>query len=437
VELLSRVASPRFSAEQQAVVDRVLAAPGSSLAAKIAAVTGPPGSGKTTLSKGIMGGCARLFGQGSAMALSPTGKAARRFTEVTGHPCATIHRALIAWERAAKAADDPGATGNAEWNAPEGIVPRGALRAVLVDEASMVDMQLMLRLMRALPPWTERIVLVGDADQLPSVGAGCVLRDLMASGRVPTFRLTQIYRQDDRSWIRVNTQRINRGERPVADPQAIDYFERLHEDDAGAAIDSVVALAKERPGAQVLTPTNRGALGAENLNRLVREAVNPAAGRTGWKAGDIEFLRGDRVIQIKNNYDLDVFNGETAVVVGPIPDPNGGDDLLAVDFDGRKVLYDMETAAEGLRLAFALTVHKAQGGEADDVVVVLHSSHSFLLSRQLAYVALSRARKRAWIVGDEKGVQRAVRNNQTMERRTRLAERIREAFSADGTGATT
>lgn len=432
---MNRAAAPQFSSEQQAVIDRVLAPPNSSLATKIAAITGPPGSGKTTLSEGIMGGWTRMFGRSSSMALSPTGKAARRFKEVTGHPCATIHRALVAWEKAAKALiDDPSSSKNAEWGSPSDIVPRGSLRAVLIDEASMVDMQLMLRLMQALPPWTERIVLVGDSDQLPSVGAGCVLRDVMASGYIPTFRLTRIYRQDDDSWIRVNTQRINQGERPIADPNAIDWFESICED-ALSAVDQVVALAKEHPNAQVLTPTHRGPLGAENLNRLVREAVNPIANRTGWTAGETTFFRGDRVVHKKNNYGLGpsgVFNGETALVVGPVPS-NDDDDRLAVDYGyEEKVLYDRETAAKELRLAFALTVHSFQGSETTEAIIVVHSSHSFLLNRQILYTAASRAREKLWIVGNEKGIVRAVKHSQTVQRRTRLTERLREKFTNSG-----
>lgn len=379
----------------------------------------------TTLSKAIMGGFSRLFGPGSAMALSPTGKAARRFTEVTGHPCATIHRALAPWEKDAEKTDE-GDTSYA-FRSPLDIVPRGALRAILVDESSMVDMRLFLRLMKNIPPWLERIVFVGDADQLPSVGAGCVFRDLMTSGHVPTFKLTHVYRQDEHSWIRHNTININNGQRPVVDPEATDYFEHLYET-VPECVDRVVALAKEHPEAQVLTPTNRGVLGATNLNQVVREAINPRGERRGWQAGELTFFRNDRVIQIKNNYELDVMNGETGVAVGIVLD--GDHEKMAVDFGGRKVLYDQEQA-EQLRLAFALTIHKAQGSESPGIITVIHSSHTFLLNRQLFYVALSRARERAWVVGDDTGIKRAVKMSQTSQRKTRLAERIREAFAGE------
>jgi len=410
----------KLSAEQAKVVAAVLAPPGDPAEAKVAVVTGNPGTGKTTTSEEIVRGFESMWPRGY-VALSPTGKAAKRFTEVTGYPCLTIHRALAAWERE---------LGGSDYGPPEGLPSLRSLRAVIIDEASMIDQELFLRLLAMLPPWTRRIVLVGDADQLPSVGAGCVLRDLIASGRIPSFRLEFVWRQDEHSWIRKNTQSINRGQRPIVDPESIDWFETMCGDDVEAAVDRVVTLAQENPAAQVLTPIRRGALGADNLNRLVRAAVNPVAGRQGWKAGDKEFFRNDRVIHIKNDYPRDVFNGECGVVIGPIEREGSGIEL-AVDYGGRIVYYDAKAAKDKLELSFALTIHKSQGSEYPGVIAILHSSHYYMLSRQLAYVAASRAQERVWIVGNEKGVQRAVRNNQTVERRTRLAVRINEAFDTE------
>lgn len=392
-----------FSAEQKKAID---AATSLHRGDSVMALIGGPGTGKTTITTQIMEGAVRNYGVPGVLAMAPTGKASRRFAEVTGFGCSTIHRNVLAWERG------------------QGAPP--TLRMVVIDEASMVDEELFLRVLHLLPSGIQRILLVGDSEQLPSVGAGSVLRDIISSECLPIFRLNHVYRQSEHSWIRENARRINIGQRPFVEDESEDYFEIL-EDDPEKAVEQVRELAIANPKAQVLVPTYKGPLGATNLNEVVREAVNPSNGRAGWKAGKKVFRRHDRVIHKVNNYDLDVMNGEVGTAVGLVKNQDDDHDML-VDYEGRRVQYPRDVAADELKLAFALTVHSSQGSEYEDAIVICHSTHAFLLSRPLFYTAVTRARKRVWIVGNDKGIRLAVKKNDPRDRKTLLTERIKEAF---------
>lgn len=368
----------------------------------------------TTIATEIMTRLATQYGRSAVRALSPTGKAARRFTEVTGFQCHTIHKMVWSWE-AKRGEGDSHDLEN--------------LRAVVVDEASMVDTYLAERLLALLPPTVERVLFVGDANQLPSVGPGCFLRDLMVCGKVPTWKLTKIWRQSEHSWIRVNADKINRGERPIAEPESEDYFEHIC-DSAEQVREVVRTLVAANPQAQVLVPMRRFGIGAQALNDLVRDTVNPAKGRPGWKAGEVEYHRGDRVIHKVNNYQLGVANGEVGVCTSleKFQTSKGETDhMLVVDYGDRHVVYNRPTAAKELRLAYALTIHSSQGSEYEDVIAVVHSSAAYLLCRELFYTAVSRAKKRLWVVGDERGIQMAVKRVSSDQRVTMLVQRIQEA----------
>lgn len=402
-----------YSAEQLAAIEAVTRSDEDPAAVRCAVLTGNPGTGKTAVSEEVVARWRDLWGRESVATLCPTGKAARRFTELTGYPALTIHRALIPWEEA-----NP--------DTPAGLPPLESLRGLIVDEASMVDQYLAQRLLDILPAGV-RLLLVGDADQLPSVGPGAVLRDIIASGRVPVYRLTQVYRQSERSWIAMNAQRINRGERPLAPVDSEDYFETVCEQPE-QVLTEIARVVRANPDTQVLVPIYRGPIGANVINDLVRSIVNPDRGQPSF-GPEGRFRVGDRVIHKKNNYQLSTFNGEVGRVVQvgerilddrPVP-------TMLVDYDGRVVPYDWQTAVEQLRQAWALTIHSAQGSQWSAVAVVVHASHGHFLSRQLFYTAVSRAQKRLTVITDRRGVEMAVRRNTDRTRRTLLAERIREA----------
>lgn len=410
----------KYSNEQIAAIRSITLPSKEADASKIAVLTGGPGTGKSTVSYEVVRRWERLYGSRCVVALSPTGKAARRFEEVTGWPAYTIHRALIKWERTEGDFDDSYLEEVKEADPSErGLPDLWDVRALLIDESSMVDIYLARRLMEVLPERT-RILFVGDADQLPSVGPGAVFRDLIRSQIVPTTRLTQIYRQNVHSWISKNAARVLQGEMPVIDPDSIDYF-HLPCEDHDAVTKAVRTLVMAHPAAQLMAPTKKNAIGTEALNTVVRDTVNPRNGRTYWRAGRMEFLVDDRVIHKKNNYKLGVMNGEIGLVLD-------AGEYLVVDYGDRIVEYDKQTAADQLRLAFALTIHSSQGSEYEEAIIIVHSSHSFLLSRALVYTALTRAKKKVWIVGDEKGMKRAIGRRFNYERKTFLVERLREGI---------
>ena len=386
------------------------------LQSKIMVLTGGPGTGKSTTTLGII----RAFGGMKILLAAPTGRAAKRLSEVTGMEAKTIHR-LLEFK-------PPEGYKRNEENPLEGDV-------LIVDECSMVDEMLMYSLLRAVPD-SMRVILVGDVDQLPSVGAGNVLRDIIDSGAFPVVRLTKIFRQAAASRIVMNAHRINRGEYPdLSNGAGTDFFFQKAEEPEKAA-EIIVDLVRNRlpkfyhvpPQAiQVLTPMQRGVVGAANLNQLLQAAVNPPVkdykGNPGPELhrGGYTFRAGDKVMQIRNNYDKEVFNGD----IGTIEQINPEDRTLSVRFDDRSVEYDA-TELDEMVLAYATTVHKAQGAEYPIVVMPVMMTHFVMLQRNLLYTGVTRAKKALVLVGQKKAVGCCVRNVTVDKRNTMLAERLRE-----------
>ncbi len=384
------------------------------LGAKVAVITGGPGVGKTTIVRGIV---SILKRKGLTVALAaPTGRAAKRLTDATGAPASTLHR-LLEWRPA---------------SASFGRCPSNPLDAdvLIVDEASMLDVRLGADLVAALAS-SARLVLVGDVDQLPSVGPGSVLGDVITSGAVPTVRLTEIFRQAAESLIVVNAHRIQEGAEPELGTAAADResdrrdFFFLEEDDPAAAAtlirDLVAVRLPRRYGfspqeIQVLSPMHRGELGAGNLNRLLQEALT--AGAPGIERGQRTLRVGDKVMQVKNDYDKEVWNGDSGTVEGV------GDETLAVRFDDRLIEYTLDEL-DTLVLAYAATVHKSQGSEYAAVVIPVHTQHYVMLQRNLLYTAVTRGKRLVVLVGTRKALALAVRNADVAARASGLAARLR------------
>ncbi len=402
-------------------------------------ITGGPGTGKSTIINCIL----HLFsGKKINVTLcAPTGRAAKRMTEVTGQDAKTIHRLL-------------------ECSGKQGLFQRNEnepLEAdcVIVDEASMIDLLLMRSLLRALVPGT-RLILVGDADQLPSVGAGNVLGDILSSGIVPCVRLKDIYRQSETSHIVLNAHRINRGEMPVLNSRNTDFF--FERKDPHGAAESVISLTTSRlPGylgyparnavslavenIQVLSPTKKGECGVHNLNRLLQAALNPPSDNKPELIREQQeektvFRLGDKVIQTKNNYGREwvrngvertvnegVFNGDIGMITQVSPEK----EFLTVLFDdGREVQYEQSDLSE-LDIAYCLTVHKSQGSEFPVVVMPVVDGPPLLLTRNLLYTAVTRARTLVVLIGSEDTIRRMVDNNRIISRNTTLADRLKNA----------
>ena len=400
-----------LSAQDGMVYDPVQAeAIETAVRSKILILTGGPGTGKTTTTLGII----RAFRTAGAKVLlaAPTGRAAKRLSETTGMEAKTLHRLLEI-----KPAE--GYPRNEE-NPLEGDV-------LIVDECSMIDILLMYALLRAVPD-SMRLILVGDVDQLPSVGAGNVLRDMIDSGMFPVVRLTKIFRQARTSRIILNAHRINQGQMPdLSNGKDTDFF-FMEQEDPDAAARLIADLVSRRlpahyhvgPGeVQVLTPMRRGSIGAANLNTLLQETVNP--GETGLRHSGILYRTRDKVMQIRNNYDREVFNGD----IGEVSAVNPEERELTVNFDGREVTYDVSELEE-LTLAYATTIHKSQGSEYPIVVMPVLMSHYVMLERNLIYTGVTRAKKALVIVGTRKALAMAVRNQNAEKRNTMLAERIRQ-----------
>jgi exodeoxyribonuclease V alpha subunit len=377
----------------------------------VVVITGGPGTGKTTLVRALL---TEVSGRGDSWLLaSPTGRASRRLQDATGRPASTLHR-LLGYQ--------PGRGFMRCWSNPlegDGLV---------VDEASMVDVELMAALVDALPrdrPYS--VVLVGDADQLPSVGPGRVLGDVIESGVVPVVRLTTIHRQAENAGIVLASRRILAGNVPPSGEQAgwHDFF-LLRREDPAAAVETLCHVVCERlPGRgtpstaiQVLAPTRRGRLGTHHLNEVLRQRLNPSG--EGLRRGDKEFRVGDKVICVRNRYDVEVFNGDIGWVQGI-----DGSRLL-IDFDGRSVPWESGDLFM-LELAYAITVHKSQGSEYPAVVLALHRSHGLMLQRRLFYTAVTRARDFACVVGDDRAWFRAVSQTAAVRRFTGLAGRLRDS----------
>ncbi len=375
---------------------------------KVLVLTGGPGTGKTTTTLGII----RAYRETGAKILlaAPTGRAAKRMSEVTHMEAKTIHRLL-------------------EMRPPDGFQRNedNPLRGdiLIVDECSMIDILLMNSLLKAIPD-NMTLILVGDVDQLPSIGAGKVLSDILASGVVPSIRLEKIFRQAQKSRIITNAHKINHGDMPYL-PDSNSDFVFTEEEDNEAAAEHIVKLCSETlpkkgisiENIQVLTPMRRGAIGAANLNQLLQNALNKE--KICLKHAGIEFRLKDKVMQIRNNYGKSVFNGD----IGFISSVNQYDDELTVNFDGREVVYDISELDE-IVLAYAATIHKSQGSEFQYVVMPLMMTHYIMLQRNLLYTGVTRAKKGLFLVGEKKAVYIAVKNNKIIERNTRLAERLSE-----------
>lgn len=387
---------------------------------KISLITGGPGVGKTTVVNSIL---RILKAKGVQVLLgAPTGRAAKRLGESTDSEARTLHRLLEF---------DPKAMGfkRNQDNPLEADL-------VVVDETSMVDTVLMYQLLRAVPDGCG-LLLVGDVDQLPSVGPGTVLADLIGSGVIPTVRLTEIFRQAAQSQIIVNAHRINQGQLPArsegADSDfyfiAADTPEEIHVKLLQVVTDRIPRRFGLDPvqDIQVLTPMNRGGLGARALNVELQQRLNPQAEPRVTRFGST-YAPGDKVIQTQNNYDKEVFNGD----IGRIVKIDLEDQAVQVEFDGRRVEYDLGELDE-LALAYATSVHKSQGSEYAAVVIPLATQHYTLLERNLLYTAVTRGKRLVVIVGQVKALAMAVKRVGSVQRLTSLRERLREAIGVAAT----
>jgi exodeoxyribonuclease V alpha subunit len=423
IRLFEGQAGVSLAGEQRDAVLRVAEAP-------LLVITGGPGVGKTTIVKAIL----TVFDQAGleTRLAAPTGRAAKRMSEATGREATTLHRLLEFEPKRATFKRDA-------------QKPLGA-GAVIVDEVSMVDLLLADALFQAVETGT-RLVLVGDVDQLPSVGPGAILRDVIASGRVPCVRLSRIFRQATESLIVVNAHRINAGEPPLPPPpgQEADFFV-IERRDPEAAKKTILELVTKRIPARfgldpvrdvsVLTPMHRGPAGTRALNEALQVALNPEGeplsrqGRT--------FRKGDKVMQLRNDYDRGVYNGDVGVILSVDPE----EESLVVGYDGldptignptsrsvpeREVVYDASNLEE-LTLAYAQSIHKSQGSEYGGVVIPLLTSHFLMLSRNLLYTAVTRGKRLVVLVCDPRATALALSLDRKDERRSRLASRIEEAF---------
>jgi exodeoxyribonuclease V alpha subunit len=388
------------------------------LHSKVTVITGGPGVGKTTIVTSIL-----QILQAKKMAVllcAPTGRAAKRLTETTGLEAKTIHRLLEF---------DPTSMGFVHGQT-------NPLRAdlVVVDEVSMVDVVLMSQLLRAILDHAA-VLLVGDVDQLPSVGPGTVLADIIASGRIPTVTLTEIFRQAATSQIIVNAHRMNQGQLPVMRDDGQSDFYVIRADSPEEIQAKLLRVVTERipqrfglhpiRDVQVLTPMNRGSLGARALNGVLQEALNPGATprvtRFGWT-----YAPGDKVIQTVNNYEKDVFNGD----IGRVSQVDAEAGQVEIDFDGRLVSYDVGELDE-VALAYAATVHKSQGSEYPVVVLPLATQHYPMLARNLLYTGVTRGKRLVVVIGQPRAVAIAIRNVRSVQRLTNLTARLRQAGSKD------
>jgi exodeoxyribonuclease V alpha subunit len=376
------------------------------LTSKVSVITGGPGVGKTTIINSIV----KILQakKCSVLLAAPTGRAAKRMTEATGATAQTIHR-LLKYEPHA---------GGFTHNERQPL--KGDL--IIIDETSMLDIPLAYHLLKAIPA-SASVVFVGDVDQLPSVGPGNFLHDLIESGVVPVVRLTEIFRQAKDSLIVTNAHRVNRGQMPELDaPSESDFF-FIAEDAPEKVVATIKTLCRDRIprkfglDAQVLTPMHKGVCGSENLNRELQATLNPT-GPSVQRFGRT-YRVGDRVMQLRNNYDKDVFNGD----LGRVQRLDLIEQELIVDVDGREVHYDFSDLDE-LMPAYAISVHKSQGNEYPAVVVPVLTQHYVLLQRNLLYTAITRGKQLVILIGSKKALAIAVRNDKTAARHSRLRQRL-------------
>lgn len=378
---------------------------------KVMVLTGGPGTGKTTTTQGIIAAY-RSFGLKILLA-APTGRAAKRMTEATGLEAKTIHRLLEC--------KPPEGYQKNEDNPLDGDV-------LIIDECSIIDMILMNALLKAIPEGM-RLILVGDIDQLPSVGAGNVLRDIIDSGVFPVVRLTRIFRQAQSSRIIMNAHAINEGKFPdISNGKNTDFF-YIEKEDPEEAVQEIVRLVKNNlpryyktpwNHIQVLTPMQKGIVGAANLNLALQEALNPQG--DGLRRGGYLFRTGDKVMQIRNNYEKEIFNGD----IGTVESVDLQERTLKVNFDQHIIEYEASELDE-LVHAYATTIHKAQGSEYPIVVMPVLMNHYVMLQRNLIYTGITRAKKVLVIVGTRKALSYAVRNVTVTKRNTFLKERLSQA----------
>lgn len=388
-----------------------------SLESKLAIITGGPGTGKTTIVKGVL----NLWEKRRARIrlAAPTGRAAKRLAESTGRRAATLHRTL-------------------EYNPETGGFRRGAGRTLpcdlmVVDEASMVDTELMASLLEALKPSTH-LLFVGDVDQLPSVGPGYVLHDLISSGFFRSIALDEIHRQSRGSLISLNARKINMGEMPEIRGEGVEagqdffFIARQSADDAKSAILEMVLDRIPRQfgldpksEVQVLSPMIKRGPGVEALNGMLQERLNPAGER--HSAPFYRFSEGDKVMQTKNDYERDVFNGD----IGFVTRVDASARMAEIEFEGRLLDYEFQDLAN-TSLAYAMTVHKSQGGEYPAVAMPVVTEHYPMLQRNLLYTAVSRGKRLVVLAGQPNALEIAVRNNKIGKRHTGLGEMLRRAF---------
>jgi exodeoxyribonuclease V alpha subunit len=380
---------------------------------KVLIITGGPGTGKTTLITAIL----RIFQQLKLRILlaAPTGRAAKRMNEATGWEARTIHRLL-------EYSPHKGAFKKDQDDLLEADV-------VIIDETSMVDTLLMYHLLKAIPPHAH-LILVGDVDQLPSVGPGNVLKDIIRSGRFTVVRLTEIFRQAQESMIVVNAHKVNQGQLPVlkeiGKPEKAD-FQFIQEEDPEKILQNILDLCSEKiprdfrfhplREIQVLTPMHKGTIGVTNLNIELQKRLNP--GQSGITRGAWNFRIGDKVMQIVNNYDKDVFNGD----IGWISKIDPEEREVVIEFDGGLIPYDYSDLDE-IVLAYAVSVHKSQGSEYPVVILPVVTQHYMLLQRNLIYTGITRAKKMVILIGTKKALAIAINNNKPQRRYTLLSERL-------------